>query len=485
MTEKWVSVIIPVYNAVDYLNECLESIVGQTIGFDRIEVVAVDDGSTDGSGELLDTWAAQHPNIRIIHQENSGAPGGPRNRGLEVATGEFLFFADPDDYLGTEALERMLAAARRDDSDVVLGRARGVGRSAAEGPFRHNVERGDIYSTKAVWSLTAHKMFRRSLVTDNGLRFAEGVRLGEEQIFVVPAYFAAKAISVVADYDCYYLVLREGFPHLTQQGPDPEVFYSNIRKVLEKVIENTEPGARRNSLLLRWGQVEILGKFGRNFPRWPENQQKAYVRLAGELLADFIPEEVLAPLSPLDQARGRLLRLGLLDELVALARFEQSDWADLTDVAWLPDNRRFTAALRTRLRASSRPAELEHHFVLQRVSDGYEVVVPTGRPGGDETALTFQTVVDVRRLGTEVRRPGSWKILLRLSYGERNEDFPVRFPGTRLPAGAAGRKTFVSGARPMLVWISRDPESAAELIVTNWRGLAGALKRRIRKRLTQ
>lgn len=487
MTEKWVSVIIPVYNAVDFLDECLESVVNQTIGFDRIEVVAVNDGSTDGSGELLDSWAARYPDIRVLHQENSGAPGGPRNRAIDVATGEFLFFADPDDYLGLEAFERMLAAARRDDSDVVLGRIRGVGRTAAAGPFRQNVEGGDIYSTKAVWSLTAHKLFRRSLVAEHGLRFAEGVRLAEEQIFIVPAYFAAKSISVVADYDCYYLMLREGFPHLTQQGPDPEVFYAGIRKVLETVVKNTEPGARRNSLLLRWGQVEILGKFGRSFPRWPEEQQKAYVRLAAELLEDFIPEEVLTPLSPLDQTRGQLLRRGQLDELIALARFEQSDWADLTDVAWLPDNRRFKATLRTRLRADSRPGKLEHHFVLQRVGDGHEVVVPAGDPDqdGDETALTFRTVVDVRHLGAEVRRPGAWKILLRLSYGDQSKDFPVRFPGTKLPAGAAGRRKFVAGARPMLVWISRDPESAAELIVTNWRGLAGMAKRKIRKRLSR
>ncbi|MEU3459047.1 glycosyltransferase [Streptomyces sp. NPDC006733] len=485
MPEKWVSVIIPVYNAVDFLDECLESVVQQTIGIDRIEVVAVDDGSTDGSGELLDRWAAKHPQILVLHQENSGAPGGPRNRAIDVATGEFLFFADPDDYLGTEAFERMLAAARRDDSDVVLGRIRGVGRTAAAGPFKRNVERGDIYSTKAVWSLTAHKLFRRSLVAEHGLRFAEGVRLAEEQIFIVPAYFAAKAISVVADYDCYYLMMREGFPHLTQQGPDPEVFYGGIRKVLEKVVENTEPGAQRNSLLLRWGQVEILGKFGRNFPRWPEKQQKAYVRLASELLHDFIPEEVLAPLSPLDQARGQLLRSGQMDELIALARFEHSDWADLTDVAWLPDNRRFTASLRTRLRADGRPAKLECHFVLRRVGDGHEIVVPAGEPGGEDTELTFETVFDVRHLGAEVRRPGAWKILLRLSYGEQSRDFPVRFPGTKLPAGARGRRKFFSGVRPMLVWLSRDKESQAEVIVTNWRGVAGMVKRRVRKRLAR
>ena len=117
-----VSVVIPVYNAGDYLTECLQSIADQSMGFDRIEIIAVDDASTDGSGDVLEAWAQRHPGrVTVVRfEENSGAPGGPRNRGIETATGEFLFFADPDDRLGTEALERLVGAARRDDSDLSL-----------------------------------------------------------------------------------------------------------------------------------------------------------------------------------------------------------------------------------------------------------------------------------------------------------------------------------------------------------------------------
>ncbi|MFD0528612.1 glycosyltransferase family 2 protein [Kitasatospora arboriphila] len=119
-----VSVVIPVYNAVDHLDECLGSILDQTLGRDLLEVVAVDDGSTDGSGGALDRWAAEHPQVTVVHQPNSGAPGGPRNRAIALARGEFLFFADPDDHLGPDALRRMVDAAERDGSDVVLGRIR-------------------------------------------------------------------------------------------------------------------------------------------------------------------------------------------------------------------------------------------------------------------------------------------------------------------------------------------------------------------------
>ncbi|MFF1278414.1 glycosyltransferase family 2 protein [Streptomyces marokkonensis] len=315
-----VSVVIPVYNAGDHLAECLRSVADQSIGFENLEIVAVDDASTDGSGALLDAWAARHPGrVRVVRlEENSGAPGGPRNRGIDLATGEFLFFADPDDYLGTEALERMVGAARRNDSDVVLGRIRGVGRKAPVTPFRRNVDGGDLFSCKAVWSLTAHKLFRRSLVTEHRLRFAEGVRLAEEQMFVVPACLHARSVSVVADYDCYYLVHRDGFAHLTREVPDPGPFYANVRDVLDVVVAHVPPGSRRNSLLYRWLTLEILGRFKEPFAALPEETRVRHVELAGQLLREYVPQELVAELPALSRLRCLLLTEGLVEELTGL-----------------------------------------------------------------------------------------------------------------------------------------------------------------------
>ncbi|GAA1429674.1 hypothetical protein GCM10009601_45580 [Streptomyces thermospinosisporus] len=315
-----VSVIIPVYNAGDHLTECLQSIAGQSIGFGHVEIIAVDDGSTDGSGALLDEWARRHPGrVRVVHQENSGAPGGPRNRAIGMATGEFLFFADPDDYLGAQALERLVAAARRDGADVVLGRIRGVGRKAPVTPFRKNVQGGDVHTTRAVWSLTAHKLFRRSLVMEHGLRFAERLRLAEEQIFVVAAYLLARSVSVVADYDCYYLVRREGAAHLTQQEPEPGPFYANVRAVLDLVAEHVPPGRKRDDLIHRWVVLEILGRFNEPFAGLPEDTQALHVRLAGRLLDDYASDELIARLPPLARLRCLLIRQGLVEELAALS----------------------------------------------------------------------------------------------------------------------------------------------------------------------
>jgi glycosyltransferase involved in cell wall biosynthesis len=314
-----VSVIIPVHNAVAYLQECLQSVAVQSWGFEHIEVVAVVDGSTDGSAALLDAWEERHPGrVQVVHQENSGAPGGPRNRAIDLAEGEFLFFADPDDYLGAEALQRMVAAAERNDSDVVLGKIKGVGRKAPVTPFRQNVEGGDVFTSKAVWSLTAHKLFRRSLVLEHGLRFAEGIRLAEEQVFVVSAYLLARSISVVADYDCYYLVRRDGFPHLTQQVPDPAPFYDNVRHVLNVVLAHVPPGVKRNKLLIRWLTLEVLGRFDDRFADLSEETRALYVKLAGNLLREYFPQELVAQLPPLSRLRCLLISQVLVEELTAL-----------------------------------------------------------------------------------------------------------------------------------------------------------------------
>ncbi|MGI8682214.1 MAG: FkbM family methyltransferase [Mycobacteriales bacterium] len=323
MSAPLVSVIVPVYNSARFLDRCLDSVRRQSIGFDRLELIAVDDGSTDGSAEKLDAIAARHANVVVIHQENSGAPGRPRNVGTDVSRGEYLFFLDADDYLGAEALERMYDMARRNNSDIVLGRITGVGRIAPRKLFDlGNIERGDLFSTSAVYSLTAHKLFRRSLVQRYGLRFAEGVRLAEEQPFVVPAYFLADVISIVADYDCYYLVRQHGQPHLTLEVPDPASFFGIVRRVLEVVERHTEPGDRRNELLRRFAEVEICGKFRRRFPTLSTELRADFTRLASELLVDFIPVEVYADFASFDRIRLHLVRNNRVDELVALVEFE-------------------------------------------------------------------------------------------------------------------------------------------------------------------
>jgi hypothetical protein len=169
-----VSVVIPVHNGMPYLEKTIDSVLAQTL--DRIEIIAVDDGSTDGSGDFLDKLAHHHGDrITVVHQDASGGPGHPRNVALDYfATGEFVFFLDADDHLGPEALERLVAAARRNDADVVLGKVVGVDRTAPQSMFRRNDDDADFYKSRVYWSIAAWKLFRTDHLRKHGIRFTHG-----------------------------------------------------------------------------------------------------------------------------------------------------------------------------------------------------------------------------------------------------------------------------------------------------------------------
>ena len=111
-----ISVIVPVYNVAAYLPECLDSILSQD--YDKLEVILIDDGSTDDSGTICDDYARRDSRIRVIHQKNGGAAAA-KNAGLRAATGEYLSFADSDDFLEPGAYAYMLAVLKENDADIV------------------------------------------------------------------------------------------------------------------------------------------------------------------------------------------------------------------------------------------------------------------------------------------------------------------------------------------------------------------------------
>ena len=112
-----VSVIIPVYNAEQYLRQCLDSVVGQTLK--DIEIICVDDGPQDNSVAILKEYAARDSRLRLIREKNRGA-GAARNQGLREATGEYLSFLDADDFFEPDMLEKAVARAEEYDAQIVV-----------------------------------------------------------------------------------------------------------------------------------------------------------------------------------------------------------------------------------------------------------------------------------------------------------------------------------------------------------------------------
>lgn len=245
-----ISVIVPVYNAETTIERCLTSVVRQSIGVDRIELIVVDDGSIDATPAELGRLAALHPVITVLTIDHRGKPAAARNTGIEHARGRFLYFLDADDWLGEETLERTLTLAERGGTDIVLGKIVGVGgRRPATSMFRETVALGNIFDTHAYRNQVVFKLFRRALIDRLDLRFDEEAGYGEDIIFVSTAYLAAPAsIGIVSDYDCYYWTRA--------QGDQQEL--SRTYEAPERVTNIIEPVRRIRAADLDQSQRDVL-----------------------------------------------------------------------------------------------------------------------------------------------------------------------------------------------------------------------------------
>lgn len=150
-----ISIITPVYNVQDYLEKCVESILSQT--FKDYELIIVDDGSPDKSSDIADEYALKDSRIKVIHKENGGAPSA-RNAGIDVATGEYLYFPDSDDWLEPQYLENMYKCARSSNVDLVIS-----GFTIEQ--FENNIE------SSFVTSVDSHIFNNKSAVRNNIHRY--------------------------------------------------------------------------------------------------------------------------------------------------------------------------------------------------------------------------------------------------------------------------------------------------------------------------
>lgn len=241
---KMLTVVIPLYNAMPYFKKTVESILAQTYDLRDVEVLVMDDGSTDGSLEYAEQVTAQHPDLfRVMRCGRTGGPSIPRNMGIEQAKGKYIFFCDADDYFGEDAFRRMVRHAEEWKPDVMLVKlATPDGRPIAKAPFRKgSIPRADIYSDPVCDSLTCYKLFRAKPLRENGTRFNPDFTLREDDLFVEEAILRSKRHSIAADYPYYYVTTREDGSNLIALSPpdferDLKVF-SQLMVLLEQYAD--------------------------------------------------------------------------------------------------------------------------------------------------------------------------------------------------------------------------------------------------------
>lgn len=184
-----VSVIIPVYNTAKYLPCCIESVLCQS--FDGFELLLVNDGSTDGSGDICDTYAARDSRIRVFHKENGGVSSA-RNLGLKEAKGEWVCFVDSDDELLPEGLQTMVDGVSSDVDLVMAGYYGWIGETLVtdtscfgmDGIIDRDKALLTMYSNSPYMGYSWGKLFNRNLIMDRCISFDEHVRFKEDTLFV-------------------------------------------------------------------------------------------------------------------------------------------------------------------------------------------------------------------------------------------------------------------------------------------------------------
>lgn len=219
-----ISIIVPVYNTENFVGECIESLLAQTLH--DIEIILVDDGSTDNSCEVCQRYVSRDPRVKLIRKENGGA-GSARNAGIDAAKGMYVGFVDSDDFVAPQMYARLFDAATAADADCArCGCVRYLnGKTLTSGSSPQFTITGNDCSDYAVALMGRNcfgakfnnvnravytGIYRTSIIRDRGIRFlSERDIMSEDTVFNFDFFSASNTICVIADC-LYYYRLNEG-----------------------------------------------------------------------------------------------------------------------------------------------------------------------------------------------------------------------------------------------------------------------------------
>lgn len=233
--EQTVSVIVPVYNCEDYLPRCIESILSQT--HSQIQLILVDDGSSDGSGEVCDSYALQDSRVVVHHQQNGGVSRA-RNAGLGLADGKWVLFVDADDCVEQDYCSKMMFAAVENQADVVIARPYSESwpeiyvypsdeiEDLKKGCLAYDETRFD-YNIDGPWG----KLFRQSIIEQHHLRFPERLSRSEDAHFCASFYEHSSSVCCLNWF---------GYHHSEREGSLCRKFSPESPDMLERILDENQ-----------------------------------------------------------------------------------------------------------------------------------------------------------------------------------------------------------------------------------------------------
>lgn len=301
-----ITVIIPVYNAAQYLRPCLDSLCAQTLR--EIEIICVNDGSTDASAEILREYAARDARVVVLEQENAGQ-GAARNRGLEHARGEYVAVVDSDDFVSPNFLESLYRAAAAHGADVAYStdvqlrmpdgssKAKWMGVPPHTGLLTHREREAAVLASGVSWN----KLYRRVYLQEQGLRYFARKAIGEDNMLVFFSMMLANKVACVPDATYHYVQRADSSVHtLTAEWVLPIV--DVYRAILDRCAAC--PGAERlRRVALQRAAVDVGGLLG----RVRAGLRRELLEKAQRLLPELADAAQLAPYRHLQDSGRRVL----------------------------------------------------------------------------------------------------------------------------------------------------------------------------------
>lgn len=336
MTDKLVSVILPCYNVEKYLDRCFDSIKNQTIGIENMEIIFVNDASTDGTLGCLLNYEKEYPeNVLVINLEENKKQGAARNLALNYATGRYISFVDSDDYIDEAMYEKMIEAIEKNDCDFVQCRYDYITKN--EDPMISKLffrscykDLNDITERRefmcqhmglvAVWD----KLYKREFILENQIYFIEGIRC-EDIYFSHLVFTYANSVCSINDVLYHYCENKEG-----TMGQVQNSFQTDKMKVSVAYLSEC---LDRELLMDRRDEIEWL--FLKNyyiymlwevFHRFPEKAYDIYSEAKANIL-DWIPDYKTNPYryipgNEFENLMLKLLDMGLNEETLEKVRLD-------------------------------------------------------------------------------------------------------------------------------------------------------------------
>ncbi|WP_146102820.1 bifunctional glycosyltransferase/CDP-glycerol:glycerophosphate glycerophosphotransferase [Pradoshia eiseniae] len=325
-----ISVILPVYNVEEYLEECLESLVAQSMK--DFEVIMVDDGSLDGSRDIMAEYSNTYHNFIAIYKENGGL-GHARNYGVSYASGDYIIFMDSDDYIADKAYELLLNSAENSGSDIVIGNVRRFNstREFASGLHRkvfketiigtHITKNQELMYDTTAWN----KLYKKSFWDEHQFAFPEGI-LYEDIPVTIPAHFLSKSTDILSEV-IYYWRARDGASKsITQQRDQLKNFTDRLAVV--KMVDSFFKGQEIDKELKIEKDYKVLNVdillYLNSLDEVDEEYKQIFIQSVSDYLGKVDPT-ALERLNAIDRLKYHLIKEKNLEQLLEVLRFQKEE----------------------------------------------------------------------------------------------------------------------------------------------------------------